>query len=153
MAGTKAVVACPSLYSKILESTFPQHFSFCFAYGSGVFRQHGSAITKNVVDMILTVEDPPTWHKENISRNPNQYSGLLLLGYNTVARIQENWRATVYFNDLVPIKHAGVTIKYGVVSRSALVTDLLDWNKLCLAGRLHKPVEVIRKTSFALRSS
>jgi len=154
MAVTKAIVACPSLYSKILDSTFPQHFSFCFAYGSGVFRQSGSDITKNMIDMIFTVEDPPMWHKENINRNPNHYSALRLLGHKTVARVQENWGAKVYFNALVPIKEVGVTIKYGVVSRSALVTDLLDWNKLYLAGRLHKPVEVIRKTSDSeLRSA
>jgi translocator assembly and maintenance protein 41 len=154
MAGTKSAVALPSLYSKILDSTFPQHFSFCFAYGSGVFRQTASDISKNMIDMIFTVEDPAAWHKENISRNPSHYSALRFLGHKTVARVQENWGAKVYFNALVPIKDAGVTIKYGVVSRSALVTDLLDWNKLYLAGRLHKPVEIIRKTSDAeLRSA
>lgn len=146
MAGSKGVVSCQSLCSKILHSTFPQHFSFCFAYGSGVFRQSGSDITKNMIDMIFTVEDPVAWHKENISRNPHHYSSLCWLGHNVVARVQ-NWAAKVYFNTLVPIKEEGVTIKYGVVSRSALVTDLLDWSDLYLAGRLHKPVEVIRKTS------
>lgn len=146
MAGSKGVVSCPSLFTKILHSVFPQHFSFCFAYGSGVFRQSGSDITKNMIDMIFTVEDQAAWHKENISRNPHHYSSLCWLGHNVVARVQ-NWGAKVYFNALVPIKEAGVTIKYGVVSRSALVTDLLDWNDLYLAGRLHKPVEVIHKTS------
>lgn len=147
MAGSKSVLACPSLYSKILHSTFPQHFLFCFAYGSGVLKQSGSDITKNMIDMIFTVEDPAAWHKENISRNPHHYSSLRWLGHNVVARVQENWGAKVYFNALVPIKDARVTIKYGVVSRPALVTDLLDWSDLYLAGRLHKPVEVIHKTS------
>jgi translocator assembly and maintenance protein 41 len=154
MAGTKAVVACAAIYSKTLLSTFPQHFSFCFAYGSGVFRQSGSDITRNMIDMIFTVEDPPTWHKENISRNPHHYSSLRWLGHNAVARFQENWGAKVYFNAFVPIEDAGVTIKYGVISRSTLVADLLDWSHLYVAGRLHKPVQVIHKTSDSeLRSA
>jgi len=149
----KAVVPCPSLYSKILLSTFSQKFSFCFAYGSGVFKQSGSDITKNMIDMIFTVEDPPTWHKENISRNPHHYSSLRWLGHNAVAHVQK-WGAKVYFNALVPVEDVGVTIKYGVVSRSSLVADLLDWSDLYLAGRLHKPVEIIHKTSDSeLRSA
>lgn len=154
MAGTKAVVACSPLYSKILLSTFPQHFSFCFAYGSGVFRQSGSDITKNMVDMIFTVKDPSTWHKENISRNPHHYSSLRRLGHAAVSRFQEKWGAEVYFNAYVPIEDAGVTLKYGVISQSALVTDLLDWNYLYVAGRLHKPVQIIHKPSDSeLRSA
>jgi translocator assembly and maintenance protein 41 len=154
MAGTKAVVACSSLYSKILLSRFPNNFSFCFAYGSGVLRQSGSDITKNMIDMIFTVEDPSAWHKENISRNPHHYSSLRWLGHNAVARFQEKWGTEVYFNAFVPIEDVGVTIKYGVISRSALVTDLLDWKYLYLAGRLHKPVQVVRKSGDSeLRSA
>ncbi|PSN30964.1 hypothetical protein C0J52_24252 [Blattella germanica] len=151
---SKALVGIPSLYSRILLSTFPQNFSFCFAYGSGVFKQAGSDMTKNMIDMVFTVEDPSAWHKENISRNPSHYSSLHWLGYRAVAHVQENWGAKVYFNALVPVEEEGVIIKYGVISRSALVADLLDWSELYLAGRLHKPVQIIHKPSSSeLRSA
>ena len=35
------------------------------------------------------------------------------------------------------------TIKYGVMSRDALLADCLDWESLYAAGRLHKPVRLL----------
>jgi translocator assembly and maintenance protein 41 len=35
-------------------------------------------------------------------------------------------------------------IKYGVVSIDKLCRDLIDWDTLYLAGRMHKPVKILR---------
>jgi translocator assembly and maintenance protein 41 len=48
----------------------------------------------------------------------------------------------VYFNTLVPIE-PGVLIKYGVVRLNTLQRDLLQWDSLYIAGRLHKPVKTL----------
>ncbi|XP_063224067.1 phosphatidate cytidylyltransferase, mitochondrial [Bacillus rossius redtenbacheri] len=154
MISTKGLSGVQSLYSRIVE-LFPQKFTFCFAYGSGVFKQLGSSDqSKNVIDIIFSVDNPSEWHRENIAKNRKHYSLLGWFGHEAVAKYQENWGAKVYFNTLVPIEKENAVIKYGVISHSALVTDLLDWNDLYLAGRLHKPVEIIRNASYSeLRSA
>lgn len=35
-------------------------------------------------------------------------------------------------------------IKYGVISTDALCEDMMDWTTLYVAGRMHKPVRIIR---------
>lgn len=133
------------LYYRIL-SKFPQNFTFCFAYGSAVKLQSGNQSKQNMIDLIYCVDNSHRWHAANMDINPTHYSALKYLGKGFVARFQENWGANVYFNTLVEMKDENVLIKYGVVSQKDLVTDLLDWNKLYLAGRLHKPVEIIKQT-------
>ena len=34
-------------------------------------------------------------------------------------------------------------IKYGLISRTDLEADLINWTTLYLAGRLHKPVKIL----------
>ncbi|XP_026726206.1 phosphatidate cytidylyltransferase, mitochondrial [Trichoplusia ni] len=134
------------LYYRIL-SKFPQNFTFCFAYGSAVKPQIGNNKKQNMIDLIYCVDNSYRWHGANIAVNPSHYSALRFLGKGVVARFQENWAAKVYFNTLVEMKEENILIKYGVVSQKDLIADLLDWNDLYLAGRLHKPVEIIKQTN------
>ncbi|XP_012284531.1 phosphatidate cytidylyltransferase, mitochondrial [Orussus abietinus] len=130
-----------SRFRTILKS-FPQNIKFCFAYGSGAMKQVTDPST-NMLDLIFVVRNSSQWHMENLRRNPSHYSGLMrILGHKAVTKLQEHSGAGIYFNTLVKTAE-GRTVKYGVVSEVSLVEDLLDWNFLYLAGRLHKPVEVL----------
>lgn len=131
------------LYRRIL-SQFPQDISLAFAYGSGVFKQHGTSqgqMEKNMLDFVFTVDDPVTWHTMNLLQNRKHYSILKLLGPTMISSIQSEHGAAVYYNTLVPVD--GKIIKYGVISTESLIDDLIHWKTLYVAGRLHKPVRML----------
>lgn len=137
------------MFYRIL-SRFPPNVTFCFAYGSGVKQQLGYDVTqkkKNMIDLIFTVDNAHRWHASNLERNPEHYSGLKHLGSSFIAKYQESFGAKVFFNTLIPIPEEDVMIKYGVVCTKDLLDDLTTWSNLYLAGRLHKPVEIIRTAS------
>lgn len=141
MASTKVTIV-PPLYNRIL-SKFPQNFTFCFAYGSAVKKQLSNVQKHNMIDLIFCVNNPNAWHEANIKLNPSHYSGLRYFGHNFVTHYQKNFGAKVYYNTLVSMDE--LVLKYGVISTEDLITDLLEWSDLYLAGRLHKPVEIIKK--------
>lgn len=133
----------PTVYHRILQS-FPRGYCLAFAYGSGVFKQLGyNNVKGNMMDFILAVNDPLEWHQNNMDQNPHHYSFLRKGGPPFICNVQEKWGAKLYFNTLVQT-HEGL-IKYGVISRSDLITDLLDWETLYIAGRLHKPVQMLHR--------
>jgi translocator assembly and maintenance protein 41 len=137
---------------------------YAFAYGSGVFSQVGpvtkpstdlsphphppEAIVKwqkgggKVIDFIFGVSHTQHWHSLNIQQHPDHYSALRLLGSATVSHVQDKIGAGVYFNPYININ--GTMIKYGVVNLDTLQRDLSQWDTLYLAGRLHKPVKILR---------
>ncbi|KAJ2803873.1 Mitochondrial translocator assembly and maintenance protein 41 [Coemansia furcata] len=123
---------------------FSAPIRYAFAYGSGVYRQTGyGGASKPMVDLIFAVSHPDHWHALNISQNRSHYSFMGTLGSNAVAFVQERLGAGVYYNPFVEID--GVLIKYGVVSIDTLSSDLLNWDTLYLAGRMHKPTLTLRR--------
>ncbi|KAI0010956.1 mitochondrial matrix Mmp37 [Xylariaceae sp. FL0662B] len=138
---------------------------YAFAYGSGVFPQSkGSAPTEaeikavhpkapvavqkaqggspKMIDFIFGVSHTQHWHSLNLMQHRDHYSMLGSLGSAAVSFVQDSWGAGVYFNTYVTVD--GILIKYGVVNIDTLCTDLTEWNTLYLAGRLHKPVKILR---------
>ncbi len=68
---------------------------------------------------------------------------LRLSGSKVISELQDKSGAKMYFNTLIPFE--GGLIKYGVITRTNLIADLLDWESLYAAGRLQKPVRIIEK--------
>ncbi|KAK2839368.1 hypothetical protein FQN49_006211, partial [Arthroderma sp. PD_2] len=138
---------------------FKAPIRYAFAYGSGVFPQSGSsggschpsapqaiqAVQQGggkMIDFIFGVSHSQHWHSLNLNQHRNHYSGLGSMGSYVVSQVQENMGAGVYFNPYITVN--GTLIKYGVVNIDTLCKDLSQWDSLYLAGRLHKPVKILR---------
>lgn len=134
---------------------------YAFAYGSGVFPQTASTSsassihpnptaaiaevqkgTGKMIDYIFGVSFTEHWHSLNLNQHRDHYSTVRWLGSGIVRRIQDNWGAGVYFNPYITVN--GTLIKYGVVNLDTLRRDLSEWDTMYLAGRLQKPVKILR---------
>lgn len=95
-----------------------------------------------MIDFIFGVSYTQHWHSLNLQQHRDHYSALGSLGSGAVSWVQDRLGAGVYFNPYVVVN--GTLIKYGVVNLDTLCTDLSEWNTLYLAGRLQKPVKILR---------
>ncbi|KAL1843055.1 hypothetical protein VTJ49DRAFT_3190 [Mycothermus thermophilus] len=152
---------------KAIPWQFRAPIRYAFAYGSGVFPQSKSrgrvptdeelrAIhpkaplavqraqdgTPKMIDFIFGVSHTQHWHSLNMKQHRDHYSALASLGSGAVSFVQDKMGAGVYFNPYVVVN--GILIKYGVVQLGTLEKDLTEWDTLYLAGRLHKPVKILR---------
>ncbi|KAK4144555.1 mitochondrial matrix Mmp37-domain-containing protein [Dichotomopilus funicola] len=152
---------------KAIPWQFRAPIRYAFAYGSGVFPQSSSsgktptdeeirAIhpraplavqraqdgTPKMIDFIFGVSHTQHWHSLNMKQHRDHYSSLAALGSGAVSYVQDRLGAGVYFNPYVIVN--GILVKYGVVQLSTLENDLTQWETLYLAGRLHKPVKILR---------
>lgn len=87
---------------KLLED-FPP-LDFAFAYGSGVFEQKGNENVAKplMVDLVFSAKDSYGWHKANLQRHRDHYSGLLgWMGPGAITSVQEDFGAGIYYNALV----------------------------------------------------
>ncbi|KAI0304351.1 Mmp37-domain-containing protein [Multifurca ochricompacta] len=122
----------------LLESIvadFDAPIRYAFAYGSGVFEQDGYQTEKGapMLDFIFAVTHPAHFHSINMAQHPSHY----VMHARAFGDCPGVW-----FNAFVKAK--GRTIKYGVTSVDNLCSDLLNWNSLYLAGRMHKPLRIIK---------
>ncbi|KAJ3126421.1 Mitochondrial translocator assembly and maintenance protein 41 [Nowakowskiella sp. JEL0407] len=122
-------------------SYFNAPIRFAFAYGSGVYKQVNSSGKTPLVDYIFAVKHPQHWHSLNLRQNGHHYSGIKHFGSKFLQSIQES-SAGVYFNPYVTINN--IPLKYGVISVDSLTTDLKSWTSLYTAGRMHKPIMILR---------
>ncbi|TFK52422.1 Mmp37-domain-containing protein [Heliocybe sulcata] len=136
----------------LLESIvaeFEAPIRYAFAYGSGVFEQdgYGAKTTPGsdggpMVDFMFAVTHSDHWHSINMNQHASHYPlHARMLGSSFVSKVEEIVPG-VWFNTFVPMK--GVRIKYGVTTVDNLCSDLLNWRTLYLAGRMHKPIRIIK---------
>ena len=95
-----------------------------------------------MIDFIFGVSYTQHWHSLNLQQHRDHYSALGSLGSYAVSTVQDSFGAGVYFNPYVTVN--GTLIKYGVVNLDTLCKDLSEWNTLYIAGRLQKPVKILR---------
>jgi translocator assembly and maintenance protein 41 len=151
---------------RAIVNSFPIGIDYAFGYGSGVLKQQSSGLKDSdskpaMVDIILAVNDPYSWHQRNLQCHPQHYSGFARKGGPRFVNWMQKLGARLYFHPFVNVeasiendvndatKHQTIQreIKYGVVSTDDLIEDLMCWKYLYLAGRMHKPtVEIDLKT-------
>ncbi|AQZ18973.1 TAM41 (YGR046W) [Zygosaccharomyces parabailii] len=143
--GSNQLLTVNSELQTELESivgSFRAPVKYAFGYGSGVFEQSGySDKEKPQIDLIFGVSHPSHFHSLNMRQNPHHYSTLRYFGSGFVSKFQEIG-AGIFFNPFADIQ--GHQVKYGVVSMDNLLKDLATWNTFYLAGRLQKPVKVLK---------
>lgn len=124
---------------ELILGSFKAPIRFAFGYGSGVYPQQGySDHDKPLVDLIFGVTHTEHWHSLNLRHNRHHYSALGSMGEWTVSGIQKNFGAKIYYNTFVKIN--GFDVKYGVIAMDQLLKDMIEWETLYIAGRMHKPV-------------
>ena len=143
-----------------LTLQFPP-ITFAFAYGSGVIEQGGYDYNKDnkdnnkgsksnsnpMVDMIFVVDNPEEWHSLNLKLNPSHYSTLFPFSSSFITKIQDSFGARIWYNAMIEMKITNFPtrlMKYGVISKQAIIQDLTQWDRLYTAGRLHKPVKIFK---------
>ena len=101
------------------------------------------------MDLIFVVEDPVSWHLQNIEQNPHHYSWLAKrLNASAINWIQSS-AAGIWFN--IDVQLQDQRAKYGVTSLQNFTQDLQRWKTLYLAGRFHKPVQQLIPTESAFK--
>lgn len=125
-------------------SQFPSSCS-TIGYGSGVFGQEGYKPNKSSpqIDLIHIVSNTRDFHQQNLNIHKLHYSGLRYFGIGIIELFQNLGSVKMYFNPFVNIQN--YMVKYGVVSQANALRDLVEWNNLYLAGRLHKPIKFIKE--------
>mmetsp|Transcript_26449 Transcript_26449/g.58247 ORF Transcript_26449/g.58247 Transcript_26449/m.58247 type:complete len:375 (+) Transcript_26449:285-1409(+) len=147
--GDHGQLASANTIREEIVSRFPQdHLVHCFGYGSGVFSQSLSNDTSSagMLDLILVVDDTREFHKANLNRFPHHYAPWVRKGGpDLAAKIQREgiaWLrdAHVLFHVVDEDEENNLPkMKYGVIDKEDLQKDLVEWDSLYLAGRLHKP--------------
>ena len=118
-----------------------------FGYGSGVFKQLAyDSKEKPQIDLILIVNDMKLWHKENIKKNPKDYSfiGRNFFLNSSLDEIKGITGITYQSN----IEYKGHLFKYGIIEYGDFVRHMQTWDSFYVPGRFQKPILTIKSNNF-----
>ncbi|WVW78409.1 hypothetical protein I302_100363 [Kwoniella bestiolae CBS 10118] len=123
-----------------IVDNFEAPIDWAVAYGSGVMKQAQvkPGDPPSLTDLLLSTPSPIEFHSTNLRQNPSHYPlHARIMGAKGIAHVQEQWGAGIWYVTDVNIN--GISVKYGIISTSSLITDLTQWKTFYLSGRLHKP--------------
>ncbi|WVQ98103.1 hypothetical protein IAU59_005225 [Kwoniella sp. CBS 9459] len=121
--------------------TFEAPIDWAVAYGSGVMKQAQvkPGDPTPMTDLLISTPSATEFHSTNLRQNPSHYPMYArLMGGAGIGWAQEKLGAGIWYVTMVEIN--GISVKYGVISTSTLVSDLTNWDTLYISGRMHKPV-------------
>jgi len=113
-----------------------------FAYGSGVKVQPNNTSKKNQIDLIMVVDNPKRFHEENFKTHPNHYSRSARNFF--FKKSEEKQYADTGICYIPYIKFGDDLYKIGIISASKFKDDLTKWQTYYLAGRMQKPITIIK---------
>ena len=118
-----------------------------FGYGSGVFKQLGyNSNEKPQIDLILIVNDIKVWHKDNIKKNPKDYS---FIGRNFFLNSSldeiKGITGITYQSNIEYKKHL---FKYGIIEYDDFVKHMQTWDSFYVPGRFQKPILTIKSNKY-----
>lgn len=138
-----------SKLQKLIPKTFPkEHLRYCCAYGSGIFKQSQQSeevMKKNVIDLIVVVDDTYEFHRKNMKINKKHYSFISKIMPAHITEFVQRRGTKIFYNPMVKFHHCedGLTYKYGVMHEKDFIHDLLNWREFYVSARLQKPVMTI----------
>jgi len=135
-----------NFFSQILHK-FPEP-QVIIGYGSGVFPQSGHS-SHRMIDMILIVDNIRQFHETNFKMNPDHYKKNFQNKSELIISLNQRLFPLYFFTQN---EFEGVEYKYGVASLTALERDIKQWDILSLAGRLQKPVLLVKNNVENLMS-
>ena len=114
------------------------------AYGSGVYKQAGYKDGQRVMrDMIFGVGNVIDFHQRILEERRSDYPAASRgKSADQLAEITHRAAGMFYapYVDFQNSEGEDLLLKWGVIDRGRLISDLENWDSLYAAGRLHKPV-------------
>lgn len=114
-------------------------------YGSGVNPQKGQEKRKPQIDLIVVVKSLKDFHRQNIKLNKKDYSFLSRLFFKYAPNRWLKSGGKICYMTYIPFGES--KYKIGTIEEEDFLNDLKLWETFYMAGRMQKPILVVKATS------